>query len=197
MAVLFGLTVLTASPAMPHTLSYPRLVHVRFGPELVEVAVQVTVHAGAKARALRDRHDLDKDGALSEEEKQALAQTLDAQGRARLRVIVDGVPLSPEVGVLDLEVTDEPNEGQTLAVKSVAAVSVVLLPGVHDIAIEDMPPSPRATVPLRVESRSFKIERGTSDKDAMPLTPLAPGSWLGGFAGDGGTVYFTLEVPPR
>jgi len=195
---LIGLTCLVfAGAPAAHTLSYPRLVHVRFGPELVEVAVQVSVHAGAKARALRDRHDADGDGLLSEPEKQALAATLDGQGRAKLRVLVDGVPLAPEVGVLDLDLTREDGvEGHSLGLKSVAAVAVVLLPGTHTVVVEDLPPSPRATVPLRVEVPGWAVEPGPADKDATPLAAMASG-WLGGFSGDGGAVHFTVTVPPR
>jgi len=189
--------LVSATAPAAHTLSYPRLVHVRFGPELIEVAVQVSVHAGAKARALRDRHDVDGDGVLSDAEKDALARTLDEQGRARLRVVVDGVPLEPEVGVRDLDLTREDGvEGHSLALKSVAAVAVVLLPGTHTVAIEDLPPSPRATVPQRVEAGTWKLERGAAEKDAMPLTAIASG-YLGGFSGDGGTVRFKVTVPAR
>ena len=189
--------LLLSATALAHTLSYPRMVHVRFGPELVELAIQVTLHAGAKSRALRDRHDVDHDGVLSEEERRALGATLDAEGRAHLRVTVDGIALRPELGAIKLDVSDEGPDGDTLALNSVAAVAVVLLPGVHEVTVEDLPPSLRATVPLRVEAIGATIERGPSEKDAMPLTAMPQGAWLGGFSGDGGTVHFTVIVPPR
>jgi hypothetical protein len=180
-----------------HNLSYPRLVHVRFGPELIEVAVQVSVHAGAKARALWDRHDSDSDGVLSEPERQSLAATLDRQGRSQLRVIIDGVEITPEVGTLDLDMSREDSvEGQSLMLKSVAAVAVVLLPGAHQVTIQDMPPSPRATVPLRLEAAGLSMVPGGADGDAMPLTVL-PSGLLGGFSGSGGTVRFTVTAPSR
>ena len=198
MTVVLGVPALLGAlggAAFGHALSYPRMVHVRFGPELVEVAIQVNVHAGAKARALRDRHDVDKDGLLSEDETQALARTLDAEGRSRLRIRLDGTLLQPEVGVLDMKVEPGVDEGESLALKSVAAVALVLRPGIHEVEIVDMPPSLRATVPLRVEGGPFAITVGESQEEAMPLTLMGRGSWLGGFAGEGGAVHFTIDVP--
>jgi len=197
--VLAALAVATLGPSRgnAHTLSYSKLVHVRFGPELIEVAVHRTVHAGAKARALRDRHDADRDGILDADEKRALAVTLDSEARSGLTVTVDGVALAPEVGVLDLDfIEDDGGEGRSLSLRSVAAVSAVLLAGAHRIEVKDRPNSPRATVPLRIEARGVPIERRAPDAEAMPMTPLANGVWLAGFTGEGGTVRFDLDVPP-
>ena len=192
LALTAALLVVGLAPARGHDIGYPRLIHVRFGPELVEIAIQTTLHAGAKAQALFDRHDLDDDGSLSEAEESALARTLDGLGRSRLGLEIDGVRLTPEVGRLALRMSEEDGVlGKTLALQSVAAVALVMGPGSHEVVVEDVPPSPRATVPVRVDAPGFTLSDGTVEGDTMPLQAM-PQGWVSGFTGSGGTLRFSL-----
>lgn len=182
--------------AQAHTLTTPRMVHVKVSADRVEVAVAWLIHAGPRAQHLRTRFDRNGDGVLGEDEQDLLAQWMQHRVEGALTVTLDGVRLRPEVGALNMSLArDAEADEEGLQFGSRAAVLLCLRPGPHELVIADRPDQPGHSVPLRVDIVGTVL--GSSvEGEAVPLGQTKPGVLGGGgVTGNGGTITVRFEVP--
>ncbi len=188
--------IVLATSAQAHTLTTPRMVHVRVSADRVEVAVSWLIHAGPRAQHLRSRFDRDGDGNLSEVEQDGIAAWLQRRVDGALELSLDGLTLHPEVGAMDLSLArhaDADDEGLRFGSRS----AVLLCPreGSHELTIADRPEQATHSVPLRVDV-AWDVVGATAEGEAMPLTQSEPGVLGGGgFTGRGGKIVVRFDVP--
>lgn len=181
--------------AQAHTLTTPRMVHVKVSGDRVEVAVAWLIHAGPRAQHLRGRFDRNGDGVLGEDEQDLIAQWMQHRVEGALTITLDGVLLRPEVGALDLSLArDADTDDEGLQFGSRAAVLLCARPGVHELVIKDRPAQPGHSVPLRVDVLGTVL--GSSvEGEAVPLGQTQPGVLGGGgVTGNGGSITVRFEV---
>jgi hypothetical protein len=191
---------LAAPVSWAHDGQFPRMVQFAFAPQRLTVGLGITRHAGPQATALRARFDADTDGRLSEPERGDLALWLEEQGRRSLRIILDGEPLHPEVVERKLTLSDEVLAGSkdVIQLRVAAVLAIGLCPGTHRVELHDRPEGGRQLVPVRLDLPSgWELSDVLAEGEATPLARAGEYSWQGAFAGRGGTLSFTLEVPGR
>ncbi len=196
--LLLILCIFLSMPALSHTLTTPRMVHVRVSEDRVEVAVAWLIHAGPRAQHLRGRFDRNGDGELSDAEQTQIAQWLQHRVDNALKLELDGVPLSLEVGAMDLELMrDAEADDEGLRFGSRAAVLVCPRVGAHELVIRDRPEKMNHSVPLRLDVVGTVVG-ATAEGEALPLNQEQPGVLAGGgFTGNGGAITVRFEVPER
>ncbi len=188
--------ILIGPAASAHTLTTPRMVHVRVSEDRVEIAVAWLFHAGPEAAHLRSRFDRDGNGTLSDEEQDLIAAWLQRRVEGAVVLTLDGVRLRPEVGAMDLSLMrDDEADDEGLQFGSRAAILLCPRPGAHELVVQDRPDQPAHTVPLRVDV-AWPVTATSTEGEAMPLEATADGALAGGgFAGAGGRVSVRFDVP--
>lgn len=192
--------VLAVPVSSAHDAQFPRMVQLAFAPQRLTLGLGITRHAGPQATALRARFDIDTDGRLSESERGELALWLEEQGRRSLRITLDGEPLQPEVVERKLTLSDEARAGSkdVIQLRVAAVLAIGLRPGAHRIELYDRPEGGRQLVPVRLDLPSgWELSDVLAEGEATPLARAGEYSWQGAFAGRGGTLSFTVEVPAR
>lgn len=182
-----------------HVVKFPRLVHLVFEPSRITVGVGFTQHAGPVAAQLRGRFDLSGDGELDDPEQEALVAWLDERARSHLRLELDETPLRPELVQRTIKLAAGPRsiEGDAIQMSSASVLAIGLRPGAHRVRISDKPSSMRQLVPIRIDlPPDWTISEVLAEGEALPLSRAGERSWQGAFAGEGGTVSFTLTVSP-
>ena len=188
------------SPLSAHESQYPRMLQLSVSPQRMTLGLGVNRHAGRQAVALRARFDADRDGVLDEAERDELASWLDERGRRALRLVMDGERLRPEVVERELLLTDDDlrGEGDAFKLRSAAVLAIGLRTGPHRIQLSDRPEGIRELVPVRVDlPAGWTLSDVLAEGEATPLAQVADRSWQGVFAGRGGTLSFTVEVPGK
>ncbi|MEE2827561.1 MAG: hypothetical protein VX498_00115 [Myxococcota bacterium] len=189
----------TASPrAAAHVVQFPRLVQLVFHDSRLTAGVGFTQHAGAVAARTRDRFDRNGDGGLDEEEQEALAAWLDERARSHLRLELADQALKPEVVERSLDLVSGRGaiEGDGFRMSSAAVLAISLRPGTHQFRFSDRPPTVRQIVPLRVDLPvGWELSGVRTEGEALPLTRSSEYSWQGAFAGEGGSILFSVTVP--
>jgi hypothetical protein len=171
-----------------------------FAPQRLTLGLGITRHAGPRATALLARFDIDTDGTLSESERDDLALWLEEQGLRSLRITLDGEPLQPEVVERKLTLSGEAGAGSkdVIQLRVAAVLAIGLRPGAHRIELYDRPEGGRQLVPVRLDvSSGWALSDVLAEGESTPLARAGEYSWQGAFAGRGGTLSFTVEVPVR
>ena len=184
--------------ARGHVVKFPRLVQVVLGPESVTMGLALTQHAGPRSELLRGRFDASGDGRLDEQERSSLAAWLDDRARRSLRLSLENEELRTEVvqRSLDLVGSDRAIEGDALRLSSVAVLSLGLRSGTHRFRLEDRPENLRELVPIRLDlPPGWILSDVLAEGEALPLESSGPYSWQASFAGQGGSLQFTVTVP--
>ena len=199
--LLWGMiAVVPASPLSAHESQFPRMLQLSISPQRMTLGLGVSRHFGPRMMALQARFDTDTDGVLDDTEQAELAQWLDERGRRALDLVVDGEHLRPEVVQRDLILADggPRSERDALKLRSVAVLAIGLRSGLHRVEVSDRPEGIRELVPVRVDlPPEWKVSDVLAEGEATPLSRVAEHSWQGTFAGRGGTLSFTLEVPEQ
>jgi hypothetical protein len=199
-ALTLGLaaSVLVATNALAHLPMSPRVLQLRFLPNRVEVAVGETIHPGPEALLVRERFDADRDAVLSEAEQSELATWMNQRARRNMELRLDGILLQPELGELavSLEPGEHIEEGDSIRLRSVAAVALMLRPGRHELSLKAAPASPRLVLPLRIDLLpGWAVVDQLMEGDLSQLLPDATGlKWSGGWTGRGGTLTLAVQV---
>lgn len=194
------LSTLPLLKAQGHVVKFPRLVQIVVDPQRISVGMGVTRHAGAQAALLRARFDTSADGLLDRAEEDALAVWLDQRARRSLRLELDGEELHPEVVDRKLQLAREKGaqEGDAIRLSSVSVLALGMRPGVHRFRVEDRPENIRQLVPVRLDlPAGWALSDVIAEGEAMPLTPTGTSSWQGSFAGQGGSLEFSVTVPKQ
>jgi hypothetical protein len=199
--LLWGMILaVPGSSPRAHESQFPRMLQLSVSPQRMTLGLGVNRHVGSRALALRARFDIDSDGVLDDTEQTELALWLDERGRTALRLVMDGDLLSPEVVERKLVLTEDDlrGDGDAFNLRSAAVLAIGLRSGPHRIELSDRPEGPRDLVPVRLDLPSgWTLSDVLAEGEATPLTRVAEHSWQGAFAGRGGTLSFTVEVPPR
>lgn len=169
-------------------------------PQRLTLGLGMTQHAGPEATALRVRFDRDGDGVIDEAEERELASWLDARGRRSLRLSLDGEDLQLEVveRQLTFAAALDAVEGDAIQLRSASVLAIGLRPGPHRIRLSDRPEGGRQLVPIRLDlPEGWTLSDVLAEGEAIPLSSAGEHSWQGAYAGKGGTLSFTIEVPRR
>ena len=193
-------TLLLPGPSMGHVVRFPRLVHVRFEPDRVAVALAVQHHPGPIAGRLRSQFDLDLDGALSEPEQDALGEWLDREGRQTVRLGLDGLALGTVLAERKVELARDNDSatGEGLTMRSVEEIGISLRPGRHTLMVKDTPYNPGTVVPWRIDlPDGWTVVESSTEGGATAAVRAGEQTWQTAFSGDGGRVELIVEVPER
>ena len=181
-------------------VKFPRLVQIVLDPQRITVGVGITQHAGAQAGLLRARFDTSADGSLDKEEEEALAVWLDQRARRSIRLELEGDGLHPEVveRSINLAGDDRAGDGDAIRLSSVSVLALGLRPGTHRFRLQDRPENIRQLVPVRLDlPLNWTLSDILAEGEALPLTRAGQTSWQGSFAGQGGSLEFSVTVPSR
>lgn len=189
-----------APPADAHTVLFQRLVHVRIQPELVEVAMAVTIHAGPEALLLRQRFDLDGDETLSRDEQDQLANWLDSEAFRDFGMTVNADPLALDGRERFLELTQNHRAdlGEGMRFRSVREGRVALRPGARQVVLHEAPGNPREMIAVRIDLHDGLELTGSDGREgASRLVPAAERSWQALVRAVPGDLVLELAVAPR
>lgn len=156
-----------AGPARAHVEQWPKRDHLELAPDEVRLVLDYAVPAGAEARALRERFDRDRSGALEAAERARLAAYLAGQATRFAAVHVDGAPLSLVEAAREVDLGDGPEAraGVRLTLRAPARLALA-----RTVQLVDRHKDARTSVPVEVVARGVRLRGG------LPPRPLV---WAG------------------
>jgi hypothetical protein len=201
---LMTLTTILAlsSNTEAHRIQHPKRDSLAFSPGHLALSMTLDVEGGAEASALRERYDRNGDGAMDQEESEALQGYLVKEVQRTLRLTVNGkaldlTPTSVSGYGLDFPKTSREHLGILAVLEGPIPAAPVLAVSVADTTTEGM-----RQVPVEVWLKGFTARdlgpRVVSEDDGHTLKTVLPQDgtpWT--FSLAAGQLGSTPRVPKR